>query len=30
LPPEIKCAVPTFRDSFRLGQFLGVIGTKKD
>jgi SAM-dependent methyltransferase/uncharacterized protein YbaR (Trm112 family) len=28
-PAEIKYAIPTFWDSFRLGQFLGVIGTKK-
>ncbi len=27
-PPEIKYAVPTFNDSFRLGQLLGVIGTR--
>jgi SAM-dependent methyltransferase len=29
LPPEIKYAIPTFRDNFRLGLLLGVIGTKK-
>jgi SAM-dependent methyltransferase len=28
-PAEIKYAIPTFWDSFRLGQLLGVIGTKK-
>jgi SAM-dependent methyltransferase len=27
-PPEIKYAIPTFKDSFRLGQLLGVIGKK--
>jgi SAM-dependent methyltransferase/uncharacterized protein YbaR (Trm112 family) len=27
-PPEIKYAAPTFKDSFRLGQLLGVIGRR--
>ncbi len=27
-PPEIKYAVPGVRESFRLGQLLGVIGTR--
>ncbi|HWT25967.1 MAG TPA: methyltransferase domain-containing protein [Solirubrobacteraceae bacterium] len=27
-PPELKYAVPGFRESFRLGQLLGVIGTR--
>lgn len=27
-PPELKYAIPRFRDSFRLGQLLGVIGRK--
>jgi ubiquinone/menaquinone biosynthesis C-methylase UbiE/uncharacterized protein YbaR (Trm112 family) len=27
-PPEIKYAVPGFKDSFRLGQLLGVIGKR--
>ncbi|MCL5036298.1 MAG: methyltransferase domain-containing protein [Chloroflexi bacterium] len=28
-PPEEKYAIPGFFDSFRLGQLLGVIGTRK-
>jgi SAM-dependent methyltransferase len=27
-PPELKYAIPTLKDSFRLGQLLGVIGVK--
>jgi SAM-dependent methyltransferase len=27
-PPEIKYAFPTFKDSLRIGQLLGVIGTR--
>lgn len=27
-PPELKYAIPTFKDSFRIGQLLGVIGTR--
>ena len=27
-PPELKYAIPTFKDSIRLGQLLGVIGMK--
>jgi len=29
-PPEIKYAIPTFKDSFRIGQLLGVIGKKRE
>ena len=28
-PPELKYAIPTFKDSFRIGQLLGVIGRKR-
>ena len=27
-PPDLKYPVPGFRESFRLGQLLGVIGTR--
>jgi SAM-dependent methyltransferase len=28
-PPEIKYAIPSFKDGFRIGQLLGVIGHKR-